>query len=84
MQKYNRTDDAADEDVDVLAPTQTATWTATYVVTQDDIDANAAITNIATATGTPDAGSLTDPTANESVDLADPDPIADLFNRQVK
>ena len=34
----NSSDDAADNDVDVLAPGDTATFTGTYVVTQDDID----------------------------------------------
>ena len=49
------TDDAADLDVDSLAPTQTATWTADYTVTQADVDAGIAIDNTATfTTTTPD------------------------------
>ena len=34
----NSSDDSADNDVDVLAPGDSATFTCTYVVTQDDID----------------------------------------------
>ncbi len=40
----------------VLIPTETATYLATYILTQDDIDAGG-ITNSATVTGTPPVGS---------------------------
>lgn len=42
-------------DTDVLAPTQVATCTATYVVTDDDLAAGS-VTNAATAGGTPAGG----------------------------
>jgi len=44
-----------------LAPGYAATFTATYTVTQDDIDAGAAIRNTATAHGTPATGTLVPP-----------------------
>ena len=50
-----------------LAPGAGQIFTATYVVTQADIDASSNITNTATATGNPQAGVLTDPTDSESV-----------------
>ena len=69
-------DDAADNDVDVLAPGQTGTWISTYVVAQTDIDDNGMgdgdLDNTATATGTPASGTLTGPTVDEQVDLNDP------------
>jgi len=61
------TDDGADNDVDLLAPGDSVTFEATYVVTFDDAVAGTDITNTATATGTPVAGTLTDPTASETV-----------------
>jgi len=43
------------------------TYTSTYTVTQADVDSGNPITNTATATGAPAWGTLTDPTADESV-----------------
>jgi len=65
----NSSDDSADNDIDVLAPGDSVTFTSTYTVTAADIAAGVDITNEATATGTPAAGSLTDPTASESISL---------------
>jgi len=50
-----------------LAPTESQTFTATYVVTQDDIDAGVPITNTATAAATPPSGTYVPATADESV-----------------
>ena len=61
---------ASDGSWDVLAPGDTVTFTSTYLVTAADIAAGTDITNIATATGTPESGTLTDPTANETVTVA--------------
>ncbi|MCH7898084.1 MAG: hypothetical protein IIC62_01925, partial [Proteobacteria bacterium] len=50
-------DSEPDGDVDTLAPGAFATFTATYTVTQDDIDeTDGDIDNTATATGSPDNG----------------------------
>jgi len=59
-----------------LTEGQSQDFTATYVVTQADIDAGTAITNTATAQATPASGSLTPPTADETVTLIAPDPEA--------
>jgi uncharacterized repeat protein (TIGR01451 family) len=58
-----------------LAPGEDQTFTATYTVTQSDIDAGTAITNTATANGSPAGGALTPPTDTEtvSVEAADPE-----------
>lgn len=55
--------------IDSLSVGGIATFTATYTVLQDDIDAATTITNIATANGVPVAGgaSFIPPTADESV-----------------
>ncbi len=66
----NSADDSADNGIDVLAPGDSVTFTATYVVTATDLLAGGPITNTATATGNPAGGTLTDPTASESVTLA--------------
>ncbi|WP_233353696.1 DUF7507 domain-containing protein [Hellea balneolensis] len=50
-----------------LAVGDSATFTATYTVTQDDIDSGAAITNTATANATPAGGTYTPATDDESV-----------------
>ncbi|WP_299881450.1 hypothetical protein [uncultured Cocleimonas sp.] len=62
-------DAAKNGSIDILAPGDSATFTSQYTVTQADIDAGTDITNTATATGTPKRGSLTDPTASETVSL---------------
>ena len=58
-----------------LALGESATFTATYTVTQADIDAGADITNTATANATPDGGTYTPVTADETVapELAAPE-----------
>lgn len=48
------------------------TFEASYVVTEADAIAGAAVTNTATVTGTPTFGTLTDQTASESVTIAPP------------
>ena len=63
----NSSDDGADGDVDVLAAGDSVTFISTYVVTEADIIAGTDITNTATATGDPASGTLTDPTADETV-----------------
>jgi len=67
----NSSDDGADDDIDVLAPGDIVTFNSTYEVLASDILASTSITNTATATGTPTAGTLTDPDATESVTLSD-------------
>jgi len=61
-----------------LAPTETADFTATYVVTQDDIDAGVAITNEATLSATPAQGTLAPVTDDASVTVIDADPVMTL------
>ncbi|EBA11990.1 DUF7507 domain-containing protein [Roseobacter sp. CCS2] len=63
-----------------LDPDAAVTLTATYVVTQDDIDAGAPLTNIVSATADAPAGT-TPPTAtdNASVDLASSDPSLEVI-----
>jgi hypothetical protein len=52
--------------VATVAPGGTATFTADYTVTQDDIDAGSAITNTATSAAT-SPGGYTPVTADESI-----------------
>ncbi len=59
-----------------LAPGASQSFTATYVVTQDDFDAGGNILNTATATSTPMRGTITDPTADESIAMGVPTPEA--------
>ncbi|WP_281987005.1 PKD-like domain-containing protein [Aquimarina aggregata] len=76
LQSTTGTDaNTADNEIDSLAPGETGTWTATYVVTANDIINQADITNTVTATGTPRTGILTDPTANEIVTVHPVDTI---------
>ncbi|NRT10776.1 PKD-like domain-containing protein [Flavobacterium sp. 14A] len=61
--------DTSNNKIEILAPGQTATWTATYLVNQNDINNQQDITNTVTATGTPRNTSvaLTNPTAAKTV-----------------
>ena len=59
-----------------LAPGASQSFTATYVVTQADYDVGADILNTATATSTPKRGTITDPTADESIAMGVPTPEA--------
>ncbi len=63
-----------------LDPGDTAQLTATYLVTQEDIDAGADLTNTVTANATPPVGVTPPPTqtADETVDVADPDPSLEV------
>ena len=61
-----------------IAPGDTQDFTATYVITQDDFDAGTDITNTATLNTTPAGGTLAPLTADESVSLADANPLATL------
>ena len=59
-----------------LAPGADQSFTSTYVVTQADFDAGVDILNTATATSTPARGTITDPTADESIAMGVPTPEA--------
>lgn len=61
-----------------LAPGGMQSFTATYTVTQDDIDAGTDITNDATANGMPSRGTLTPVTDGEVVTIEAPTPSATL------
>ena len=74
----NSADDGADNDIDLLAPGDSATFTASYIVTAADISAGTDITNTATATGSPADGTLVDPSANEIVTLSAPGSVPPL------
>jgi len=66
--------------VDDLSPNETQVFTSTYTVTQADIDAGGTIDNTATANSTPKRGTITAPTADESISLTAPQPEA-LFSK---
>ena len=59
-----------------LAPDASQTFTATYTVTQADLDLGVPITNTATGNATPRRGTIVEPTAVEQVDLTAPTPEA--------
>ena len=59
--------------VPTLAVGDSATFTADYTVTQDDVDAATPITNTATANATPAAGTYSPVDADEVVELEAPD-----------
>ena len=71
-------DDGLDNIYDTLAPGDIVTWTASYVVTQDDLtnQADNDLDNTVTASATPAAGSIPGGslTATEEVDLEDQAP----------
>ncbi len=64
--------------VAILLPGDDATFTAEYTITQADVDAGTPVSNTATATGTPARGTLSDPTATESVTVEAPAPAMTL------
>lgn len=68
-------DVAGDAQIDSLAPGDTASFTASYTVTQEDIDIGNDISNTATASGTPKGGILVPAVDSETVDLVDPSPL---------
>jgi uncharacterized repeat protein (TIGR01451 family) len=67
----------------VLNVGQTAIFTASYEVTQADIDAGTPITNEATVSGTPSQGTLPVTTADESVTPETPAPSLSFDKRAV-
>jgi len=61
-----------------LAPGASQDFTASYTVTQADIDAGTDITNMATANATPAGGTYTPSTADETVTVETPTPSTTL------
>ncbi|QIK63490.1 hypothetical protein G7068_09975 [Leucobacter viscericola] len=64
-----------------LAPGASATFGASYVVTQADIDAGGQITNTATTTGQPPTGGPVTDESDVSVSMGDPEPAISLIKR---
>ena len=64
--------------ISTLAPGATASFTASYTVTQADIDAGTDITNVATANATPLAGTYTPVTDDAVVELTPATPAIDF------
>ena len=62
-------DASIDGSIDSLAPGDSAKFTSQYTITQADIDAGIAIANTATGNSTPKRGSISAPTASESVSV---------------
>ncbi|WP_040401507.1 DUF7507 domain-containing protein, partial [Cecembia lonarensis] len=63
----NLSDLTTSDNINNIAPGQSVTFTATYVVTQDDIDAGTAIINLATATATGVNGATVTNTDTETI-----------------
>ena len=63
----NLSDLTTSDDINNVAPGQSVTFTATYVVTQEDIDRGIAITNLATATATGVNGATVTNTDTETI-----------------
>ena len=61
----NSSDDGADNDLDVLAPSDVITFTADYLIVPGD--AGNSVSNTATANGSATTGMLTPPTATETI-----------------
>ena len=61
-----------------LAPNDSQTFTATYTITQADIDAGGVIANTATGNSTPKRGAITPPTATETITPIGPAPASTL------
>ncbi|RLF24005.1 MAG: hypothetical protein DRN01_07190, partial [Thermoplasmata archaeon] len=74
---------ANDGKINIFAPGDVATFRATYVVTQDDINAGVAVTNTATANGTPRTGILIPPKDKEIVTLEPPKPGIALIKKAI-
>ena len=61
-----------------LAPGASQEFTATYTVQQGDVDAQADITNVATAEAVPVRGTIVEPTANAAVSVIAANPVLTL------
>ena len=71
LQSTNGTDDGIDNLVDSLAPGQNGIWTASYIVSAQDIANGIDIVNTATASGIPTVGVLVNPTAVEKITVGE-------------
>ncbi len=75
-EQNNSTDTSADGSWDVLGPGDVAEFTASYTVTQADVDAGNALTNDATVMATGPPGTTVDPeTTSVTVPLEDQTPL---------